>query len=439
MIALYSRVSTREQVNGYSIDEQKERMEAYCKAKGFTGFKHYCDPAFSGGNMNRPALQELLLDIQDKRINGVIVYKLDRLSRSQKDTLIMVNDYFLKNDCFFISICENFDTDSPLGRAMLGILSVFAELEREQIKERMTVGREGRAKAGYWHGGANAPIGYDYKDGILYPNEDANTVKKIFSDFVNGKSRNSIVTDLSRNGIEHKKGAYNPVNVRRLLKNSVYIGNITFNGQEYKGHHEPIIDTETFYKAQDIFSKFVWKQTKPSKTLLGGLIFCGQCGTRYTVHTNHNYRYYCCYSRRKNRLSMITDINCKNKNWRIDDLDNAVLNEIKKLNLKTAKTKKKDYTKEIALIDKKISRLTDLYAIDGINLTDLSKKINALNEQKASLIDLKRQNRVDYSTVIETFTDIVENATTAQLRRVVEVLIERIDLDNDNITIHWKI
>lgn len=436
MIGLYSRVSTKEQVNGYSIDEQKERMEAYCVAKGFKSYKHYSDPAFSGGNTKRPALQDLLNDIENGLIDGVIVYKLDRLSRSQKDTLILIDDYFIKNNCFFISICENFDTDSPFGRAMLGILSVFAQLEREQIKERMTMGREARAKDGLWHGGANAPIGYDYINGNLVPNEDAKTVKKIFEDFVAGKPRNRIVTELSHKGITHKKGAYNPVNVRRMLNNDVYIGNITFNGQVFKGKHDPLIAPELFYKAKDILDRFEWTQRKPSKTLLGGLIFCGQCGTRYTIHTNHNYRYYCCYSRRKNRLSMIADINCKNKNYKMEELDSMVLDELKKLKLAKKKPEKIDYEGQIKKIDNQINRLMDLYALDNIDLTALSAKIDKLTQTKADLVSRKHSGRKD---TVNDFEDIIKKGTNEQIRAVIEVLIEKIIVNEDDITIHWRV
>ena len=101
----------------------------------------------------------------------VVVYKLDRLSRSQKDTLTLIEDNFIKNKVEFVSINENFDTSTPFGRAMIGILSVFAQLEKDQITERFTMGRIGRAKNGLYHGGPTAPTGYDYVDGKLVINE----------------------------------------------------------------------------------------------------------------------------------------------------------------------------------------------------------------------------------------------------------------------------
>ncbi|MGN0134622.1 MAG: recombinase family protein, partial [Anaerotignum sp.] len=158
-IATYIRVSTQEQaLEGYSIDAQKERLTSYCKAKGWTLSAEYIDGGFSGSNLERPQMQKLISDISLGLFDGVLVYKLDRLSRSQKDTLYLIEDVFLKNNISFVSLNENFDTSTPFGRAMIGILSVFAQLEREQIKERTRMGLEERIKKGHHH--SYAPFGY---------------------------------------------------------------------------------------------------------------------------------------------------------------------------------------------------------------------------------------------------------------------------------------
>ena len=134
--ACYVRVSTDNQLENYSIEEQTDRLQAYCRARDITITEFYTDGGYSGGSINRPALQQMLKDIRSGEINLVIVYKLDRLSRSQKDTLTLIEDHFLANHVDFISVSENFDTSTPFGRAMIGILSVFAQLEKEQITER---------------------------------------------------------------------------------------------------------------------------------------------------------------------------------------------------------------------------------------------------------------------------------------------------------------
>ena len=172
IVGIYVRVSTPEQaVNGHSIDEQIERTQKYCDAMNWTVYKVYTDAGFTGSNTARPAMQNLIKDVRDGKINKVLVYKLDRLSRSQKDTLMLIEDIFLANNVDFVSMSENFDTATPFGRAMIGILAVFAQLEREQIKERMAMGKIARAKQGKFHGSAKIPIGYDYIDGELVTNE----------------------------------------------------------------------------------------------------------------------------------------------------------------------------------------------------------------------------------------------------------------------------
>ena len=158
--ALYVRVSTQEQATeGYSVQEQTDRLTKYSEAMGWSVFKVYTDPGFSGGRTDRPGLQAMINDIRKGYIDKVLVYKLDRLSRSQKDTLNLIEDEFLAHNVDFISMCENFDTSTPFGRAMVGILAVFAQLEREQIKERMFMGKEARAKEGKYPGAKQPPVG----------------------------------------------------------------------------------------------------------------------------------------------------------------------------------------------------------------------------------------------------------------------------------------
>lgn len=122
-VALYPRVSSHEQVEGYSIGEQIDRLTKYCEAMGWEIYKIYTDPGYSGGNTERPGLQEMLKDIKAGKVDKVVVYKLDRLSRSQKDTMMLIEDEFLAYGVDFVSMSENFDTSTPFGRAMIGILA----------------------------------------------------------------------------------------------------------------------------------------------------------------------------------------------------------------------------------------------------------------------------------------------------------------------------
>lgn len=302
--ACYVRVSTENQKENYSIEEQKSRLRAFCEAKDIVIGKMYVDGGYSGGNLRRPALQELLRRLPEYDL--VIVYKLDRLSRSQKDTLMLIEDYFLARKVDFISVCENFDTSTPLGRAMIGMLSVFAQLEKEQITERFTMGRIARAKNGYYHGGPTAPVGYDYVDGQLIVNEKkARQVRELFERFCRGAS----IHDCWRH-MQARYGASggwsSETQIRHVLVNEVYLGKVKFQGESYPGLHPPVIPEELFSRAQALLqerknSLSAGSRPFASRTLLSGLLICGQCGARF--HGEHGW--YVCGSRRKRRREKI--------------------------------------------------------------------------------------------------------------------------------------
>ena len=466
MIACYSRVSTQEQaLNGHSIDEQNDRMQKYCAAMGWKPCKVYTDAGFSGANTNRPTLQKLIRDVKAGKIEKVLVYKLDRLSRSQRDTLYLIEDVFLANGCEFVSMSENFDTSSPFGRAMIGILAVFAQLEREQIKERMAMGKEARAKDGKF-GGGKIPIGYDYEDGQLVINDfEQIQIKEVFEQYAAGISPKKIAENLNNAGYSHKYGNWYHKTIREILDKKTYIGCITHQGKWRKGTHDPIIDNELFEKCQSI------KQRKAKmhdanrregrvKSYLGGLLFCAHCGAKYSKDCKYRkgkkFKYYYCNSRSKRVESLIRDPNCKNKIWRMDDLDEIVLNEIRKLSLdpdalSVIETDQDDRTeiisKKLSDLENRISKLMDLFSVNFLPLEVLQEKITALNEQRAKLqneldeIERSRSERItreDAANIINSFGDILDNGDFEQIHAVVIALIDRIDLDGENITIHWS-
>ena len=241
-VVCYVRVSTREQAEkGYSVSEQQERLKAYCLAKDWVVAQVITDPGFSGAKLERPGMQQLISLVQAKKCDAVLVWKLDRLSRSQKDTLYLIEDVFLKNGCAFVSMNENFDTSTAFGRAMVGILSVFAQLEREQIRERMAVGRVGRAKAGLFHGGGYAPIGYDYKTiaeggaGLVVNEYEAMQVREVYSLYLQGWSVNRIQKYMAARYTTKDGDWGSDATVRDVLKNPLYTGKITWAKKVYDG------------------------------------------------------------------------------------------------------------------------------------------------------------------------------------------------------------
>lgn len=152
MVDLYIRVSTTEQaMEGYSVAEQEKRLRQYSEAMGYRIYRVHIDAGYSGASLDRPAIREVIRDVKAGMVGKVIVWKLDRLSRSQKDVLIMLEDVFLANGCDFISMMESFDTTTAFGRAIVGILAAFSQLERENIKERTTMGKQARLAQGHYN------------------------------------------------------------------------------------------------------------------------------------------------------------------------------------------------------------------------------------------------------------------------------------------------
>ncbi len=460
--ACYIRVSTENQLENYSIEEQTERLKAYCKAKDWSIYKIYTDGGYSGGNVERPALQQLISDIQRNLIDLVVVYKLDRLSRSQKDTLTLIEDQFLAHQVDFVSMSENFDTSTAFGRAMIGILSVFAQLEKDQITERFTMGRIGRAKNGYYHGGSTAPTGYDYVNDELVINEyEAAQVKEVYDRFLNGYSINSIRKYMSENYTNKYGNWSSHTLVLNILRNSTYTGKVKFKGIEYDGIHQPIISEDVFNSVQKLLksqsredSKTSWQKT-PFKAcnLLTSLLICKHCGARYCG----NHGKYVCYSRGKTDKRHVKDPNCKNKKWDIEVLDNIVKEQILRLtydenyyhalssNSDDVHTvDKKDVLLRISEIDKQIFRMIDLYQVGDIPLDDISKRIDRLKSEKNKLQDLLEEqtsnklSEEEVKSIVSEIKEIFESGDISQMRFAISSLVEYMEIDNEHIYIHWR-
>ena len=474
-VALYPRVSTTEQAKeGYSIREQIDRLTKYCDAMGWHIYKIYSDPGYSGANTQRPGLQEMIKDIKLKRVSKVVVYKLDRLSRSQLDTLYLIEKVFLANGVDFVSMSENFDTATPFGRAMIGILAVFAQLEREQIKERMCIGKEGRAKEGLYHGSKWLPIGYDYVNGQLVVNDyEKLQVCEVYHLFVQGMPLRAIETLFIKKGYRHKYGNWNPKTMKRVMKNKTNLGYINHHDTFYKGQHQPIIDEDTFEQAVKLLKirSDAFKQTgiKPGiqTSLLGGLIYCKHCGGRYTKQSGRKWKgnpaplYYTCYSRSKKVKAMIKDPNCKNKNYKMEELNNLVFDRIKELaldrsvisELKKENQSDTDNTAKIQLlrneikkIDAQISKLMDLYSLDNVSIDIISQKLQSLGQSRNNLeIELSSLSKYESELSEEeayelacSFKEVLKKADFNETRMVIESLINRIEIDNDKVSIYWK-
>lgn len=446
--AIYARVSTDAQrEEGYSIDAQKEMAEAFVKSKGIKNFEFYVDGGFSGSNLERPALQKLINDVKSGKIGTVVVYKLDRLSRSQKDTLYLIEDIFNPNNVDFISMNESMDTSTPLGRLMLGILSAFAQLERENIKERTRMGMKERVKSGLWMGGGRIPFGYDYdkENGILVPNDDAKNVKKAYQLYLEGYSTAKIARIL---GLKYEKLAY------QILKRKSNAGYITYNGEEYKGMHEPIISEEVYNKTMEMMERRSDIRRQNSNYLLTGLIICGKCGAkmRYQKWGKDKCKIVC-YSKDKSKPHLVKDENCDNPPMEAAELENAVIEDLFLFSLKKENGKNEEEVLSVTDIlkekysqnVKKLKRLYDLYAkSDDDILLDTIEELRKETEKSKNLLEAEQnksskiKNKVKLKAKLETIRDTWKYMSKEEQRTVICSVLEKIVVNGDEVNIYYK-
>lgn len=318
--AIYTRKSCEEGLEQEfnSLHAQRLAAENYISSQSGEGWvllpEYYDDGGYSGGNLDRPALQKLLSDIKEDKIDCIIVYKIDRLTRSLLDfaQIVQIFDSF---GISFVSVTQSFNTSNSMGKLMLNVLLSFAQYERELTSERIRDKFDASKKKGMWMGG-NIPLGYDLADRKLIINEhEAEVIRLIYNNFLKTNSITETVRSInnsgfttknwvSRKGVTHSGKKFNNNAITRILKNPLYVGNIECKDSVYSGMHEAIVTSEIWNKTQDIFEKSkkekvvlpISRLTSPP--LLKGLVNCGVCGCQmsstYTSKKGRKYRYYVC-------------------------------------------------------------------------------------------------------------------------------------------------
>lgn len=443
--ALYIRVSTQEQVENYSIESQRERLEAFCKSKGWDIYDTYMDPGYSGSNTDRPGLQRLLQDLDN--IDAVVVYKLDRLSRSQRDTLSLIEEHFLTNQVDFVSITETLDTSTPFGKAMIGILSVFAQLERETIAERMRMGHIKRAENGYrTSGGDYDPAGYKRENGELkLIEEEAEHIQTAYDLYEQFHSITKVQNRL-------KKLGYKVWRFRRyndILRNKLYCGYVSFAGEYYEGRHQAFISEEQFERVQVLLSRHKGRNAnKARESLFAGLITCGKCGENYVTYTcsdrGKKYRYYICRARRF--PAEYDGEKCMNDNWNAKKIEELVISELNSFIVDKKAIGKEvqlvDHARQLKKLDAKMERLIGLYAEGDIEKSLLDKQIQKLNQEKQKINEHKIQQEevLQSSVTAEQLKESVIDLTAAEFperQAIVQKLIRQIVIRGKSIEIEW--
>lgn len=475
-VAIYARVSTMNQAEeGYSIDGQIDSLEKYCEAMGWDVYNKYIDAGFSGGSLKRPEMTNLINDVKKGLFDTVLVYKLDRLSRDVRDTLYLIKDVFNINKIDFVSIQENIDTSSAMGTLFLTLLSAIAEFEREQIKERMQLGKLGRAKSGKSMQWAKTSYGYDYikETGTLSVNPyQALIVRKMFEWYLSGMSITKLRDALNEQYGQDKEWSYRTVRV--ILSNPVYCGYNQFKGQIFPGTHEAIISEDDFNKTQEEIKtrqRTAAQRFNPrpfqAKYMLSGIAQCGYCSAPLAIKLGMKRKdgtrlvKYECKQRHPRKTKGVTVYNnnekCDSGFYFKDDIEHFVLTEISKLQTDSnyidklfsntnQKTIDRDgYQKQIDNLTAKISRLNDLYIDDRISLEELQKRSSdfiaertALEKELDADTSLKAvERKEDVKRVLDT-KDIF-TLDYEQQKAIARALISKVRVTGESIVILWKL
>src|SRR6478672_11575590 len=312
--AIYTRKSTEHGLDKEfnSLDAQREACEAYIKSQASQGWKvlpqYYDDPAYSGGNLDRPALKRLLADIEAGKVDVVVVYKIDRLTRSLVDFAKLVETFDARS-VSFVAVTQQFNSTTSMGRLTLNILLSFAQFERELAAERVRDKVAASRRKGKWTGGT-VPLGYDSKDKKLVINKaEAETVRTIFGLYLELGSFSKLVAELDRRKIITKRRntkvakyrggipfTYGPL--AYFLKNRIYIGETHHGGKLFKGEHEAILNRPSFDRVQELLkSNTVKRRVKFSESgaILQGKLFDdkgNRMGPSFSSKNGVRYRFY---------------------------------------------------------------------------------------------------------------------------------------------------
>ncbi len=389
-----------------SLDAQRESCEAYITSQRAEGWSpvldRYDDGGFSGGTLERPALKRLLTDVKAGKIDVIVVYKIDRLSRSMLDFLNLV-ELFEGHGVTFVSVTQSFNTKDAMGRMALNILVTFAQFERELIGERIRDKVAASRKRGKWMGGWT-PLGYEVRDRKLLIHEaDAERVRAIFRRFVRLKSATLLARELVAAGERNRYGHLLDKGVLyKILNNRVYIGEAVHKGTAYPGEHEAIIDRKLWDQVHSILTVSPRKRAANARAqtpaLLKGLLFGPDGAAMSPTHTRKSgrlYRYYISQTAMKQGRS-----DCPVKLAPAAELERIIIDQVRLL-LQTPEV--------------------------------IVQTWRALRKQRAEVSETEVRN------ALLGFDELWNELFPAEQARIVELLVERIDLGAGKLDITLKI
>jgi len=482
--AIYTRKSVTEGLDQdfNTLDAQREAGEAYIKSQQCEGWvclpDQYDDGGYSGGDINRPALTHLLNDIEAGRIDCVVVYKVDRLSRSLLDFARLM-EVFDEHGVSFVSVTQPINTADSTGRLMLNILLSFAQFERETIADRTRDKMSAARRKGKWCGG-NPVLGYDPVDGKLVINEaEAETVRAIFNLYLKHQSVLAVVEEVNRRGWttkswttkagrSHRGGSFTKTSLHALLTNVVYIGRIKHRGEVYDGEHEGIIDEEIWNKTQSILAKNNQGGGARVKNrygfLLKGMLRCKACDAAMSPSTTRKgtkvYRYYVCTGAAKRGWHA-----CPSPSIAADKIERYVAEQIrvigqspdlvretarqvreaKKAKVPELTAEQKRLTGQLTSTRKEITNLLDVLAQGDATVPSIAEYLGLLEDRarllesriaeiRDELVSIRATtiNQIDLARALSLFDPIWDVLYPPEQERVIRLLIERVDFDGSS-------
>ena len=473
--AIYTRKSTEEglAMEFNSLDAQREAAEAFILSQRHEGWvvlpQQYDDGGFTGGNMDRPALKRLMADVEAGKIDTVVVYKVDRLSRSLLDfsRLMEVLD---RHACSFVSVTQQFNTTHSMGRLTLNILLSFAQFEREIIAERTKDKMSAARRKGKWVGGSLI-LGYDLnpeRTRLVVNEIEAEQVRAIFRLYMERQSVLATATELNRRGWPRKTwrnkngttaggGPWTKPNLLGFLTNVTYVGKVDYDGQLYPGEHEAILDEETWTKAQAILKRNARDGGAGVRNrygaLLRGLLVCGTCGCAmthsYSCKGKTRYRYYVCQKAMRQGWS-----ECETRSIPAQEIEDFILQRLARIGSEpelakdVARQAREEHLRqsealqaEKATIEKSVREQAHTVAglFDQPNaaarLADLEAQIRAGETRLAQIavelaaLRAREINAADVTHALREFTQVAGVLTPVERERLVHLLVERVVYD----------
>ena len=430
---IYVRVSTEEQAQeGYSIRAQEEKLRDYARIKDWLVYKMYIDEGISGKNITqRPAINEMIGDIKSGILKNVLVFKIDRLTRSIVD-LINLIELFNENDCAFNSLTESIDTHSATGRMFIKILGIFAEFERENISERVRLGFERKVKEGYALSTGNPSYGYDWEKGLkihTVNEKEAIIVREIFAMFLDKHmSFAKIAKNLNnRNVLTKLNKIWAGGTIKGILINCNYKGYVRYavkdekRNFEIKGLHEPIISEEIYDEVQELIknmsTKIRRKHPKPNN-YFSGIAFCGICGIRMVSHGD--------YTKDTAGYSLPASYRCPNRMQK-----KCTASDVRQTRLEQAFI---EYIEDIedfdALDEIQIAMKQEIKNQNLELLNNLKKQDEKLKRKEKEVLDRYIQGNIDFDSYM-----VIKNAVDKEKRENLGVIATVEDCVDEEVTI----